>query len=50
MTAEQPFYLWSLAEAWDWLVNLPVLGFVALLFLAVVVVLFWVGLLVLTQD
>jgi len=28
------FMTWSIAEAWDWLVHLPVLGFLTLLLLA----------------
>lgn len=37
MATENPFYMWSLAEAWDllvylwdWLVHVPVVGFVLL--------------------
>ena len=33
---ETPFYLWTIVEALEWLVNVPVLGFAALLLLAVV--------------
>ena len=29
------FYLWSLSEAWHWLINVPVIGFIALFVLAI---------------
>lgn len=29
-----PFFMWSIAEAWDWIVHLPALGFLALLLTA----------------
>ena len=30
MSAETPFQMWSIVEAWDWLANLPVRGFAML--------------------
>jgi len=34
------FYTWSIAEAWDWLIHVPVLGFACLVVLALVVAFF----------
>ena len=36
--AETPFFLWSIAEAGGWLINVPVFGFVLLVALPFVVV------------
>ncbi len=41
MIGEKPYYAWTIVEAWDWLINLPFLGF-ALLVLLGIFVLFWV--------
>ncbi len=41
MVGENTFYMWTIVEAWDWLINLPVLGFVFLVLLGIFVV-FWV--------
>jgi hypothetical protein len=41
MAAENPFYLWSIAEAWDWLINLPFLGFAMLVGLVFIVLFAW---------
>ncbi len=41
MIGEKPFYMWTIVEAWDWLIHLPVLGFVFLVLLGIFVV-FWV--------
>ncbi len=30
MVGENPFYTWTIIEAWNWLIDLPVLGFVVL--------------------
>jgi len=27
MVAESPFFLWSIAEAWDRLIHVPIVGF-----------------------
>jgi hypothetical protein len=32
---QHPFFLWTLAEAWDWLINVPALGFIVLLVVGV---------------
>jgi hypothetical protein len=32
-----PFYLWSIAQAWEWLINVPVLGIVFLVVLGLVI-------------
>jgi hypothetical protein len=42
--SDSPFFLWSIAEAWQWLVHVPVLGFVLLLVMLLVMLLFvvWV--------
>lgn len=32
------FFFWSIAEAWDWLVHVPMLGFACLLILAFYIV------------
>ena len=40
MVGENTFYMWTIVEAWDWLIDLPVLGF-ALMVLAVIYVLLW---------
>lgn len=41
MASEQPFYMWDIAEAWEWLSRVPILGFALLvavgLFLAFLV-------------
>ena len=39
MVDENPFYTWTIIETWNWLIDLPVLGFVVLV-LAGVYVLF----------
>ncbi len=39
MVGENPFYTWTIIEAWNWLINLPVLGFVVLVLAAVFVLL-----------
>ncbi len=39
MVEENPFYTWTIIEAWNWLIDLPVLGF-AVLVLAGVYVLY----------
>jgi hypothetical protein len=39
MVEENPFYTWTIIEAWNWLIDLPVLGF-AVLVLAGIYVLF----------
>ena len=31
MIEETPFYLWTIPEAWQWLIDVPVLGFAALI-------------------
>jgi len=41
MEGENPFYMWTIVEAWEWLINLPVLGS-AILVLLGIFVLFWV--------
>ena len=43
MATDHPFYMWSLAEAWQWLINLPVLGFVILVVLGVLLALLFVA-------
>ncbi len=40
MIGETPFYMWTIVEAWDWLIHLPILGFVLLVLLGIFVV-FW---------
>ena len=37
MVGENPFYTWTMIEAWNWLIDLPVLGFVVLVLAAVYV-------------
>ena len=37
MATENPFYKWSIVEAWDWLVHLPVAGFALLVALGLYV-------------
>ena len=37
MVGENPFYTWTIIEAWNWLIDLPVLGFVVLVLAAVYV-------------
>ncbi len=37
MSTENPFYMWSIVEAWDWLVHLPVAGFALLVVLGLFV-------------
>lgn len=32
------FFLWSVAQAWDWLIHVPVLGFLGLLLLGLIVI------------
>ncbi len=49
MVGENTFYMWTIVEAWDWLIHLPVLGFVLLVLLGFFVVL-WVVLLMLRID
>lgn len=31
MAERAPFFLWSIADAWGWLIHVPVLGFLGLL-------------------
>ena len=31
MIEETPLYLWTITEAWQWLIDVPVLGFAALI-------------------
>ncbi len=31
MVEESPFYLWTITEAWQWLIDVPVLGLAALI-------------------
>jgi hypothetical protein len=50
MGQDSPFYAWSILEAWDWLANLPFLGFILLLALVIYVGLFVIGLLTLIND
>ena len=42
---ETPFWEWSIAEAWGWLINVPYLGFAGLAILGLIVLLgivtFW---------
>ncbi len=38
MIAESPFYLWSMVEAWEWLIHVPALGFATLLLLAAILI------------
>ena len=35
MVEETPFYMWTIMEAWNWLIDVPVLGFVALILLVI---------------
>ena len=35
MVGEVPFYMWTIVEAWNWLIDLPVLGFALLVFLGI---------------
>ncbi len=37
MVGENPFYTWTIIEAWSWLIDLPVLGFVVLVLAGVYV-------------
>ncbi len=30
---DSAFYTWSLSEAWSWLINIPVIGFIGLIIL-----------------
>jgi len=30
-----PFFMWTIVQAWDWLIHLPVLGFIALIYLEI---------------
>ena len=32
MIEETPFYLWTITEAWQWLIDVPGLGLAALIF------------------
>ena len=34
---DKPFFLWSIADAWNWLVHVRVLGFILLVILALVI-------------
>lgn len=36
---QHPFFLWTLTEAWDWLINVPALGFIVLLVVGIPLVL-----------
>ena len=49
MVGENPFYMWTIVEAWDWLIDLPVLGF-ALMVLVAIYVLLWVVLFMHSLD
>ena len=40
MTADSPFFMWSIAEAWGWLIHVPIIGFVLLVIAALIVGLF----------
>lgn len=33
MEVENPFYMWTIVEAWEWLIDVPILGFALLVFL-----------------
>ncbi len=37
MIEEKPYYAWTIVEAWDWLINLPVLGSALLVLLGIFV-------------
>ena len=37
MATENPYYMWSIVEAWDWLIHLPVAGFALLVLLGLFV-------------
>jgi hypothetical protein len=28
---DHPFFMWTIIEAWDWLIHVPVLGFILLI-------------------
>ncbi len=34
MIEESPFYMWTITEAWNWLIYVPTLGFVFLVLAA----------------
>ncbi len=34
MIEESPFYMWTITEAWNWLIDVPILGFVFLVLAA----------------
>jgi hypothetical protein len=36
----RPFYMWSILEAWNWLTHVPILGFVMLIVLGFLVVVY----------
>ena len=38
MTGKAVFFMWSIAEAWDWLVHIPGLGFALLIALPFVLI------------
>jgi len=40
MAMENPFYMWTILEAWEWLINVPVLGFAFLVLLGIFAALF----------
>lgn len=44
MATDTPFYMWTLVEAWEWLINVPVLGFIFLLAVGAVTVAFLLAL------
>ena len=31
MSEATPFYLWTITEAWQWMIDVPVLGFAAMI-------------------
>jgi hypothetical protein len=35
---DDPFFMWTIAEAWDWLIHAPILGFIVLICLGLGVV------------
>ena len=45
MVEENSFYMWTIVEAWDWLIDVLVLGFAFLILLGIFV-LFWVAVII----
>lgn len=47
---EDPFYKWSISEAWAWLINVHYLGFGAMVLCGLIIAVVWLAIVQVGQE